>query len=856
MNISNRLPDPVEAALQLHSCGETRDFSATEFGNNIQFSWVGRSLTIDFSLYPTRQLALSLPPNNAATGAPTIVSAIAGKAQVGRTLTASAATVADVDGLPSALNYKWYRVDGSNVEMEINGATGTTYTPAAADLGHTLKVKVSFYDNLGGEEVRESLETPTVEQPTLTIEEASATEGSALTFAVTLSPATDRAVTVNWTVSTSGGNTASTNDLSGTTSGRLTFAANETSQTITLNTVQDEIYEADETVTVTLSGPSNAVLGTQRAATGTIFNDEALPTMTLVLAEDTIRESDDPNQTGDQHRTTYTATLDIAIEGDVRVRVESGPALRLGSSGNVELTRHTIPSGQKTSSTKVVRASDNNVDEPDRTAVLTATEARIPDGNLAATQTLGPNPSLTIIDDDEAPTVTLALSPASIRESNDAGTAGIDDHVGTVTASLSHPSSEATTVTVSAAAVSPAAAGDFTLSGNRVLTIAARQTRSTGTVTVTANDNNVDAADKDVTVSVAAANTQGIAGNPPDLTLMIRDDEATPTVTLVLGANSIDEDAGLTTVKATIPYPSSHATVVTITAAPGDFIVGGTLTISAGQTESGTATLTAVNNETDAEDKTVTVLATAVNGHGIVNPDGTQLTIEDDDPAPVVTLLLTSSPIDEKNDSSTPGVSEHVATVTAVLDRPSSKPTMVTVSAAAVSPAVAGDFALSTNRTLAIAAGQKTSTGTVTITANDNNVDAPDKDVTVSGTAVNTQGITQPAVATLTISDDELPPTVTLSLSRTATDEDDSTTITVTASLSHPSSEETTLTVSAVAVAPAVDDDFKLFGETLTISAGQTASSGTVDHYAGGQRDGCTGQGCDGLGHGDQHAGL
>ena len=44
--------------------------------------------------------------------------------------------------------------------------------------------------------------------------------------------------------------------------------------------------------------------------------------------------------------------------------------------------------------------------------------------------------------------MTLALSPASIRESDDAGTAGLDDHVSTVTASLSHPSSEATTVTV------------------------------------------------------------------------------------------------------------------------------------------------------------------------------------------------------------------------------------------------------------------------------------------------------------------------------------------------------------------------------------------------------------------------
>ena len=832
VNFSDRLlPGPVKAALQLHSCGETRDFSAADIGNGTYYRWLDVETTIDFSLYATREIALSLPANNPATGAPVIVSDIAGMAQVGRTLTASAGMVADADGRPSALNYKWFQVDSSNVETEIDSATGTTYTPITADLGHRLKVKTSFYDNLGSEEVRDSLETSTVEQPTLmTIAEATATEGSALTFDVTLSPATDRAVTVNWAVSTSGaGNTASTNDLTGTTSGRLTFAANETSQTITLNTVQDEIYEGDETFTVTLSGPSNAVLGTDSAATGTIVNDEALPTVTLVLADDTIRESDDPNQQGNQHRTTVTATLDIAIEGTLRVTIDSGPALHF-PPGDLVRTRLAIPPLQKTSDSLIVQALDNDVDEPDRTAVITVFRARIGTGYLLGRNDfhLGPNPSLTITDDDEAPTVTLMLAPASVRESDDTSSADVSEHVSTVTASLSHPSSEATTVTVTAAAVSPAVAGDFTLSGNKVLTIPARETWSTGTVTVTANDNNVDAADKAVTVSGAAANTHGIAGNPPDVTATIRDDEATPKVALELGATSIDENAGSTTVKATIPHPSSHETVVTITPAPDDFTVGGTLTIPAGQTESGTVTLTAVDNETDAEDKTVTVLATAANGHGIVNPDGVQLTIEDDDPAPVVTLVLTSSPIREKDESGTPGVSEHVATVTAVLDRPSSKPTTVTVSAAAVSPAVAGDFALSTNRTLAIAAGQTASTGTVTIRANDNNVDAPDKEVTVSGTAVNTQGITPPAVETLTISDDEPPPIVTLTLSKTATDEDDSTVITVTASLSHPSSEGTTITVSADAVAPAVSGDFTLTGDTLTISAGQTASTGTV----------------------------
>ena len=587
---------------------------------------------------------------------------------------------------------------------------------------------------------------------------------------------------------------------------------------ITVSTVQDEVYEEDETFTVTLSGPANAVLETDRAATGTIVNDEALPTMTLVLADDMIRESDDPDQPGDQHRTTVTAILDIAAEGNLRVLIFSGPALRVGNPANLERTRLTIPPGQKTSETLAVQALNNTVDEPDRTAMVTVGSAVYNDTLDLPYPSVAPNPSLTIIDDDEAPTVTLALSPASIRESDDAGTAGIDDHVGTVTASLSHPSSEATTVTVSAASVGAAVSGDFTLSGNRVLTIPARQTRSTGTVTVSANDNNVDAADKQVAVSGAAANTQGIAGNPPDQTLTIRDDEETPRVALVLGAGSISENAGSTTVKATIPYPSSHETVVTISAAPGDFTASVPLTIPAGQTESPTATLTAVDNETDAPDKQVTVNATAVNGHGIVPPVGVLLTITDDDPAPEVTMVLTPDSIGENGGSTT---------VTATLDRRSSNPTTVTVSAAAVDPAVAGDFTL-TGATLTIAEGQTASTGTVTIMARNNDTDAPDKQVRVSGTAVNTQGADDPQEEVLTIEDDDPPPAVMLTLSKTAADENDGAAIAITASLSRPSSEETTVTVSAAAVVPAVDTDFTLSGGTLTISAGQTASTGTV----------------------------
>ena len=58
----------------------------------------------------------------------------------------------------------------------------------------------------------------------------------------------------------------------------------------------------------------------------------------------------------------------------------------------------------------------------------------------------------TIQDDDARPRVTFAPETALFSE-NGGGT--------TVTATLSNPSSEETTVTVSAAPVSPAVAGDF-----------------------------------------------------------------------------------------------------------------------------------------------------------------------------------------------------------------------------------------------------------------------------------------------------------------------------------------------------------------------------------------------------------
>ena len=77
--------------------------------------------------------------NTPATGLPTI----SGTAQVGKTLTASASDIDDADGIGNAtFSYQW--IAGTT---DIPGATGSTYAPLVADLGKTIKVRVSFDDD-------------------------------------------------------------------------------------------------------------------------------------------------------------------------------------------------------------------------------------------------------------------------------------------------------------------------------------------------------------------------------------------------------------------------------------------------------------------------------------------------------------------------------------------------------------------------------------------------------------------------------------------------------------------------------------------------------------------------------------
>ena len=97
--------------------------------------------------------------NSPPTGKPIIT----GTPEVKQTLTADISGIVDTDGLPAddQFSYQWVQNDGTD-DSDISGATDSTYLLKAADLGKTIKVRVTFTDEGGTEETLTSDATTAV----------------------------------------------------------------------------------------------------------------------------------------------------------------------------------------------------------------------------------------------------------------------------------------------------------------------------------------------------------------------------------------------------------------------------------------------------------------------------------------------------------------------------------------------------------------------------------------------------------------------------------------------------------------------------------------------------------------------
>ena len=260
------------------------------------------------------------------------------------------------------------------------GASGAICTGDGRPLSHSLSATVAG----------------PVSIPAVSVSDASAAEGDAVAFTVSLSAASSRQVTVDY--ATSGGTATSGTDFTAQ-SGTLTFAANETSKTVSVATTDDSVDEEDETFTLTLSSPANATLG-DATATGTINdNDESLPAVSV---------SDASAAEGDA--VVFAVSLSAASSRRVTVAyATSGGTATSGTDFTAESGTLTFAANE-TSKTVSVATTDDSVDEEDETFTLTlSSPANATLGDATATGTINDN------DDDDAAPLTASFSnmPAS-----------------------------------------------------------------------------------------------------------------------------------------------------------------------------------------------------------------------------------------------------------------------------------------------------------------------------------------------------------------------------------------------------------------------------------------------------------
>ena len=204
--------------------------------------------------------------------------------------------------------------------------------------------------------------------PTLTIADARATEGNAVSFTVTLNPVAASDVTVEYAAADGTATADSSHedgaDYTAPAGGAiLTIAAGETSGTISIATGNDTVDEDDETFTVTLSNQSsNASLGADKTAAGTIEDDDTDAAQVTNVAFTNV-PSDGVYGLGD--------VIEVSVTFDAAVDVTGSPRVALQLPGAPAADRYALYDASASSDTELVfrKTVTAAVDDMDGTGV-------------------------------------------------------------------------------------------------------------------------------------------------------------------------------------------------------------------------------------------------------------------------------------------------------------------------------------------------------------------------------------------------------------------------------------------------------------------------------------------------------
>lgn len=446
--------------------------------------------------------------------------------------------------------------------------------------------------------------------PSLSINDISVTEGNAGTtnavFTVTLSAVSGQTVTVEF--ATGDGTASAPADYTAQT-GTVTFAPGETTKTVSVSVNGDLLDEADETFSVTLSNPTSGVSLLKPLGTGTITDDDPLPSISIgdvSLIEGNAGTSN----------ATFTVTLSAPSGRTVTVlfATANGTATQ---PADYQLTTGTLTFAPgATSATINVPVVGETLVEQDESFFVNLsgpTNATISDG--AATGT--------ILDDDGLPFITI--DDASVNE-GDTGSVNA-----TFTVSLSRTSTQVVRVGFATANNTATAGTDFTaVSGE--LTFNPGET--TKTITVPVLGDTVREGNETFFVNLSSpiggtiSDAQGIGtildDDLEELTVsdvrIVEGPSVVAVFTVALSAASVDQ--------VTVEFATSNGSAT----AGNDYeAISGTITFAPGETRKTITVPILDDNLTESTEDFFVTLTNAVNA--VLDQDqGTGMIFDDETP--------------------------------------------------------------------------------------------------------------------------------------------------------------------------------------------------------------------------------
>ena len=410
----------------------------------------------------------------------------------------------------------------------------------------------------------------------LTIQDASADESSgSIAFRIDLSETITQDVTFDYTTSIGASDTAEADDFDPESATTHTLPAGFSTGLMAIDLNDDNLYEGDETFTVTISNPVNASIA-DATATGTITDDETQPTLEIFdasategddiiflvdligpLTEDDItfnyatsRQSDDNSEADDFTRTTGTGT----IAAGNSAAIITVPTYDDGTNGP-----NSLYEGNETFTFTIFN--------PTVAAILHATAKG------------------TILDDEDVPTASFRAGAQSAPENS--GT--INNFIQFDIAPLTERSAQ-----ISLTITGTATAGQDYETPDTTLTLSPDQNQFSEPITIT--DDNVYELQEAITVQlVAVSDNIQIDPTSGTKTLYIQDNDDQP----VLSFDDIDIDfdetagtailtvnkTGLTDVTARVDYATGQGYIPPHATQGEDYeATSGTLTFQPGET--------------------------------------------------------------------------------------------------------------------------------------------------------------------------------------------------------------------------------------------------------------------------------